>query len=247
MYAYGYHAAISMRRKSVHRARRAFLLVLGLAIIGMIWSAELVARAGYGPAWLQFLFAASSPTGGLHVGLVAGHRGNDPGTVCDDGLTEVEVNTQIAELTAERLRSQGIRVDVLNEFDNRLLLYRADAFVSIHSDSCQSDFSGFKVAAPEGGSAASRRLADCLWDRYEAASGLPRHPSTITKDMTRYHAFRKLAPFTPAAIIELGFLGTDRSLLVEQPQRLADGVAAGILCFLVPETPQPDATTEEPQ
>lgn len=236
-----------MRRKSVHRARRAFLLVLGLALIASIWSAEQVARAGYGPAWLQFLFAASGPTGGLHVGLVAGHRGNDSGTACADGLTEVSVNTRVAELTAERLRSQGIRVDVLDEFDSRLLLYSADAFVSIHTDSCQSDFSGFKVAAPDGGSAASRRLAGCLWDRYEAASGLPRHPGTITKDMTRYHAFRKLSPFTPAAIIELGFLGTDRALLVDQPERLAEGVAAGIMCFLVPAPATPGATAEESQ
>jgi N-acetylmuramoyl-L-alanine amidase len=223
-----------MRRKTVHRARRVLLLVIGLAIIATIWSAEQVARAGYGPAWLQFLFAASAPTGGLRVGLVAGHRGNDPGTVCSDGLTEVEVNTRVAELTAARLRSQGMRVDVLDELDARLFFYRGDAFVSIHTDSCQANLSGFKVAPPDGGSAASQRLAECLWNEYEAASGLPRHPSTITRNMTEYHAFRKLAPGTPAAIIELGFLGTDRALLVDEPERLADGVAAGIICFLAP-------------
>ncbi len=156
-----------MRRKTVHRARRGLLLIIGLAIIASVWSAEQVARAGYGPAWLQFLFAATGPTGGLRVGLVAGHRGNDSGTVCPDGLTEVEVNTRIAELTADRLRSQGMRVDVLDELDARLFFYRADAFVSIHTDSCQANLSGFKVAPPDGGSAASRRLAECLWDEYE--------------------------------------------------------------------------------
>ena len=229
-----------MRHKSVRRARRVLLLILGLAIIGSIWSAEQVARAGYGPTWLQFLFGASGPTGGLRVGLVAGHRGNDSGTACDDGLTEVEVNTKIAELVAARLRNQGMRVDVLDEFDSRLLLYHADAFLSIHTDSCQADFSGFKVTAPEGGSAASERLADCLWEQYEAASGLLRHPSTITNNMTRYHAFRKLAPSTPAAIIELGFLGTDRDLLLGEPERLADGIAAGITCFLAPSSRRPN-------
>lgn len=230
-----------MRRKSVLRARRVLLITIGLAIIVSIWSADQVARAGYGPAWLQFLFAASGPTGGLRVGLVAGHRGNDSGTACPDGLTEVEVNTRIAGLTAERLRRQGMRVDVLDELDARLFLYRADAFVSIHTDSCQANLSGFKVAPPDGGSPASQRLAECLWDEYEAASGLPRHPTTITRDMTEYHAFRKLAPGTPAAIIELGFLGTDRALLVDEPERLADGVAAGVLCFLTPAT-----ATQEP-
>lgn len=230
-----------MRRKTVQRARRALLLILGLAIIASVWSAEQVTRAGHGPAWLQFLFSAAGPTGGLRVGLIAGHRGNDSGTACADGLTEVEVNTRIAELTAARLRNQGMRVEILDEMDSRLFFYRADAFVSIHTDSCQAAFSGFKVAAPADGSAASQRLAACLWDEYEAASGLPRHPSTITRDMTEYHAFRKLAPGTPAAIIELGFLGTDRALLVDEPERLADGVAAGIICFLTPAT-----ATQEP-
>jgi N-acetylmuramoyl-L-alanine amidase len=228
-----------MRRKTVHRARRVMLMVLGLAVIGSIWSAQELTRAGLGPDWLQFLLAASAPTGGLHVALVSGHRGNDAGTVCADGLTEAEVNATIAEQVADLLQKQGIRVDVLDEFDARLPGYLADAFVSIHIDSCQSDFSGFKVAPPDNGSEASQRLAECLWTQYEAATGLARHPSTITNNMTEYHAFRKISPLTPAAIIELGFLGTDRALLTDEPERAAKGVADGITCFLMPPTQEP--------
>ncbi len=172
------------------------LLIIGLAIIASVWSAEQVARAGYGPAWLQFLFAATGPTGGLRVGLVAGHRGNDSGTVCPDGLTEVEVNTRIAELTADRLRSQGMRGCAGRTGCPAVLLSRGR--FRLHPHGLLPGQSERLQGCPAGRrSAASRRLAECLWDEYEAASGLPRHPTTITRDMTEYHAFRKLAPGTP--------------------------------------------------
>ena len=50
--------------------------------------------------------------------------------------------------------------------------------------------------------------------------------------MTDYHAFRLLAPGTPAIILETGFMYQDRSLLTQQPELPAQGVVDGILCFL---------------
>lgn len=220
------------------------LLVLAVVLFAGIWLTEQVASRGIGPSWLQFLFAASESTGGLRVGLIAGHKGNDSGAVCDDGLTEAEVNLKVAELTAERLQRQGVQVDILDEFDGKLRGYKAAALVSIHSDSCQVDFTGFKVANQSGGSAASERLTECLWTNYEQATGLDRHMTTITRDMTNYHAFREIAFSTPAAIIELGFMNADRPIIADQPERAADGVANGILCFFAP-TPTPDATTTQ--
>lgn len=171
---------------------------------------------------------------GRRVGLVAGHSGYDSGAVCPDGLTEVEVNQDIAERTAARLRRMGAQVDLLQEFDPRLAGYRADVFVSIHADTCERDYSGFKVARVEHSALpeAEDRLVDCLWQQYEAATGLARHPDTITFDMREYHAFGEIDPQTPGAIIEVGFLGGDRWLLTKQPDRVAKGVADGILCFL---------------
>ena len=67
---------------------------------------------------------------------------------------------------------------------------------------------------------------------YPAATGQPHHPNTVTHNMTEYHAFRKIDPETPAAIIELGFLGGDRELLASHPEQAAKGVADSILCFL---------------
>lgn len=224
-----------MRRKATKRKQGWLLFLLAFIILGGIWVAEQIAEAGVGPDWFQALLGVSAPAGGAQVGLIAGHQGYDPGTVCDDGLTETEVNQAVAAQVAARLRGQGVRVDVLNEYDRRLRGYRADALVSIHADSCTVQLSGFKVAPPSGGSPAAERLAACLWTRYEAATGLPRHPDTITRDMTHYHAFREISPYTPAAIIEIGFLGGDRDFLTVQSNQVAKGIADGVLCFLVPE------------
>jgi hypothetical protein len=67
--------------------------------------------------------------------------------------------------------------------------------------------------------------------------------------MTEYHAFRKVAPTTPAAILELGFLGGDRELLTDNAEVAAQGVAESIRCFLdraePAPTPSASATPEE--
>jgi len=228
------------RKKRPQSSRTVPLLVLAIVILSGIWVAEQMSAQGLGPSWLQTLFEAVEPVHGLRVGLIAGHSGSDSGAVCPDGLTEAEVNLRVAELVAEGLGRRGMRAEVLEEFDRRLSGYRADALVSIHSDSCQVDFSGFKVANQEGGSEASVRLTTCLWDEYEAVTGLNRHPTTITLDMTRYHAFREIASSTPASIIELGFMNADRRLLTWQPERAARCIVNGILCFLAPPaTPAP--------
>lgn len=222
-----------MRRKTQTRARNLSLLVITVVILGGIWAADQLTRAGLGPAWIAALWAESD-VDSARIGLLAGHSGNDSGAVCPDGLTEAEVNAQVAALAAEKLRARGFHVDILDEYDSVLGDYKAAVFVSIHSDSCEVPFSGFKVARYEWGSAASENLVQCLWDRYGTETGLFPHTDTITFDMTRYHAFREIAASTPAAIIELGFLNADRGLLVEQPERAAAGVVSGILCFLEP-------------
>ncbi len=218
------------------QVQRLLLLVIVLvaATIGFAtWSS---ARGGDGPAWLRFIFGPAQTLAGRRIGIVAGHSGNDSGAVCPDGLTEASVNAAVADVVVRDLRARGAQVDLLAEFDPRLRGYAADAFVSIHADSCGVDLSGFKVAgleaspslSPQGGAGG---LVDCLWTRYETATGLARHPDTITYDMRDYHAFREIAADTPAAIIEIGFLKTDRELLTKHPERAAAGVVAGIECF----------------
>ena len=225
-----------MRIHLVQRARWVLLGVIVLCVVAGIALSWQNARAGNGPGWLSRLAGPPQVLAGRHIGIVAGHSGNDSGTVCIDGLTEASVNRSIAELVVHELTLYGATVDSLLEFDERLLGYQADVFVSIHSDSCQAskEMSGFKVASLEGGSEESGALASCLWKSYAAATGLRPNPNTVTRDMTDYHSFREIAPSTPAAIIETGFLNADRSLLTEHPDRPAHGIVDGIRCFLLP-------------
>ena len=149
------------------------------------------------------------------IGLVAGHWGNDSGSVCADGLTEESVNLKIATLTKELLNNEGYDVDLLKEFDPRLTEYKALVLVSIHNDSCDyinDQATGFKVAAAEASPHPDRaaRLTSCLSQRYAAITGLAFHYNTVTNDMTDYHAFREIHADTTAAIIETGFLNLDK-------------------------------------
>lgn len=181
--------------------------------------------------------ATMTPAARVRIGIVAGHWGSDSGAVCPDGLTEEKVNLRIATLVQQYLLEEGFEVDLLQEFDSRLMLYQALALVSIHNDSCQwfgTHATGFKVAAAAASAFPEKasRLTACLIDRYGTTTGLQYHPNTITPDMTSYHAFNEVHVNTTAAIIETGFLNLDRQILTEQPDLVARGVTAGILCYI---------------
>ena len=175
------------------------------------------------------------------IGIVAGHWGSDSGAVCKDGLTEQEVNLNIASLVQKNLSSYGYQVDLLKEFDSRLTNYRALALVSIHADSCDyinEQATGFKVAAsmnnknPEKTAA----LTACIKNYYTQVTGLHQHSTSITPDMSGYHAFDEINPETPATIIETGFLNLDRQILTHNPGLIAKGISDGILCYLGKES-----------
>jgi N-acetylmuramoyl-L-alanine amidase len=197
-----------------------------------------------------------TPQPQIRIGIVAGHSGNDSGAVCHDGngevtLTEADVNLEIAALVQEQLTQRGYEVDLLREFDTRLNGYRALAIVSIHNDSCEyvnDEATGFKVAAALNTNDLNRanRLTACLVDRYQGITNMTFHAGSITGDMREYHAFREIDPSTVAAIIETGFLNLDREMLTKHTDRVAAGVAEGILCFANNEninpTPIPSLT-----
>jgi N-acetylmuramoyl-L-alanine amidase len=185
--------------------------------------------------------AILSPTPAIpRVGIIAGHTGSDPGAVCPDGLQEVAVNSEIARRVVAQLQERGWQVDLLEEFDERLIGYRADAILSIHADSCTyPGKSGFKVARAESSyiPGAEDDLVNCISRHYQEVTGLPFDANTITYDMTRYHAYYEIDRDTPAAIIETGFLLDDRELLVEQPGLVARGIVNGLVCFVEEEGP----------
>ena len=247
-------------------ARRGFVWVLiGLAVALLLvalfqnrasWLSALSARPIAPQSPQQTALSGTNPisptlpdtaSGGVNdwqnrVGIVSGHRGNDSGTVCSDGLTEAQVNFDAATRTASILRAQGYTVDVLGEFDEQLKGYRALALLSIHADSCDyiNDLTtGYKVARflysaiPEQ----EDKLVACVSSRYKKATGLQFHRTTVTHNMLEYHAFREIDPKTPGAIIELGFMYKDRNVLVGRKDAVGQGVANGLLCFLRNEAP----------
>lgn len=181
------------------------------------------------------------------IGIVSGHWGNDSGSVCLDGLTEVDVNQKISSLVQKFLVEKGYDVDLLKEFDLQLSGYKASVLVSIHADSCDyinADATGFKVAAAMANPHPERatRLTACLRSRYTAITGQPLHSTSVTMDMTDYHAFDEIDLNTTAAIIETGFLNLDRNFLTEKPEVAAQGIVDGILCYINNEsisTPTP--------
>jgi len=182
------------------------------------------------------LTANGTPLPTVRIGIVAGHMGNDSGEVCANGTTEAAANLKIATLVQQKLTALGFETDLLEEFDPRLQSYRAAALISIHNDSCDyvnDQATGFKVAAAMSASDANlaNRLAVCMRDRYQRTTGMPWH-SSLTNDMTLYHAFDEISPYTTAAIIETGFLNLDYKILTEQPDLVATGIVNGILCFV---------------
>lgn len=194
-----------------------------------------------------------TPNWARRIGIVSGHRGpqNDPGAVCPDGLTEAEINFNVATRVVQNLQSRGYTVDLLDEFDPRLDNYQASALVSIHSNTCQ-DFgervSGFLIstaAVRAGVTGADDQLVACVARTYAAASGLERRTG-LTIDMTDYHTFREINTLTPAAIIELGFMLADRDVIAGQPDVLAAGITDGILCFLEPQSQAAVEATPSP-
>ena len=228
------------RQQQVERFQRRLLLLL-LAVIAVIglatWAGGQRSQAErWLGDWLN-MPGATSAASGRRIGIVVGHKDFDSGAICEDGLSEGATVAKIAERVADRLRRLGAEVDLLSEYDDRLNGYQADALVSIHADSC-IDRSGYKAARSDTSVIpdVEDRLLGCLMQNYSESTGLDFDSNSITVDMTEYHAFKRVASQTPAAIIEVGFLGGDAGIIVRQPDLPARGIANGIVCFLEEQT-----------
>jgi N-acetylmuramoyl-L-alanine amidase len=155
------------------------------------------------------------------------------------GYSEAAVMYDIGVLVKEYLENEGVEVDLLP-----VLLpvdYKADAFISLHADgSPDASISGFKIASARTDfSGRSVRLKEQLDTTYAAATGF-REDGAITRRMTGYYAFNwrrydhAVHPQTPAIILETGFLSniSDRTFLIESREKVARGIADGVLAFL---------------
>ncbi len=183
------------------------------------------------------------PATPARIGIVSGHYGHDSGAVCEDGWTEAEANLRIASLVVQKLKERGYTVDLLEEFDDRLQQYKGLLLVSIHNDSCDyinETATGFKVAAQSAYPEKAERLEKCMVHRYQTMTDMFFHVNSVTPDMTSYHTFNEIHTDTTAAIIETGFMNRDEAILRNQPELVADGIVAGIECYIhkenVPDT-----------
>ena len=97
--------------------------------------------------------ALPTPNWARKIGIVSGHRGNDSGAVCPDGLTEASINLSVAELVVQNLRGWAIRSICWTSSTRAFNDYQAATLLSIHSNTCQNfgeAVNGFIVAACGG-------------------------------------------------------------------------------------------------
>ncbi len=187
--------------------------------------------------------------GPWHVGIQAGHWNIDG--LPDElerlrtdtgasyrGIQEVDVNLAIARRVAADLARAGVTVDLLPATIPPG--YQADAFVAVHADGGWPSERGFKVSAPWRSSEASRLLRRSIESAYAELSGVPDDRYGVTYNMRGYYAFswyrfdHAVAPSTPCAIIETGYLtsAADRRIIVDDPEAPARAITAGIIQYL---------------
>lgn len=168
------------------------------------------------------------------------------------GLSEVNLNLDVARRVVPLLEAAGVAVDLLPATVPPS--YDADAFVSIHADGSTSARSrGFKIATPWRTSRAAQHLRDALDAEYGAATGLPRD-GAITMNMRGYYAFNfrrhthAVARTTPAVILEMGFItnASDRAYLTGRQDTVARAIAAGVLRYLRERDPNDGAALLPP-
>ena len=155
------------------------------------------------------------------------------------GYTEVDTTMAIAERMKTMLQAQGIAVDILPTTIPEG--YLADVFIALHCDGDGvGELSGFKMAIGSRRSTFDSKLMLAVKDSYAKATGLGYDAEHVSRGMTGYYPFNwsryqhAASPFTPATIIELGFLSNDddRDLLVGHPDELATALVNGIFNFL---------------
>ena len=209
------------------------------------WATWVGVGSGVGSTVGVGVGSGSGSASSVGAGVGVGPWESDTGARCPDGLTEVDINLDVAQRVVYSLLTLGYQADLLKEFDPRLEGYQADALVSIHADSCEAypdatpPASGFKVASVEDSLAPEEeeRLVACLAQCYAARTGMYFHATSITYDMIHYHNFYEIDGQTPGAIIETGFMHRDREMLTQRPDLVSQGIVDGIVCFIEREMP----------
>lgn len=201
------------------------------------------------PPCTPYELSASPPK--YFVILDYGHGGFDCGaTGTDTGVKESDLNLLIGERTARALEDRGCFVlrtrtgaDALGSTKRDDMARRgailcsegADCTVSIH----MNKFADRRVRGPmcyfQAGAEDGKALAGCVIDALCGELGLdPRPANPGNNYVTRI-------PSVPSVLVECGFLSNpEDERLLQDPdyqQRVADGIAEGVMAFLQKEDP----------
>jgi len=199
---------------------------------------------------LAFLHSWTRPDGPAKVGIQVGHWKNDEVPeelknlrnntgASGGGMSEWEVNYAIAELIAQKLKVQGVTVDILPttiEPD-----YWADVFIAIHADGSEDrSKSGYKFASPWRDFTGNAELLVELLNSYYGDQVDMDYDPNISRNMRGYYAFawwrydHSIHPMTTAAIAETGFLTNayDREIIIDQPDISATAISEAIIDYL---------------
>ena len=179
-----------------------------------------------------------------------GHGGQDTGAVGAGGVTEKALNLEIAQHLRAELERRGAIVFLTRDSDTFLPLperpqfaarHHADYFVSIHCEAWNNEPSQVAQKSEGTGTAVyfhgqnlkQRQLAQSISLGIGQATALP--PSKVVSDAMRFvtgFAVLREAQM-PAALVECGYLnnslGLKRLQDPRQQQRLAEGIAAGLV------------------
>lgn len=227
------------RRRRRKRLLRALIITL-LVILGILLVLFVLQLKGFlGNSAETVMFEIPWDLGKPEIVLDAGHGGKDQGTSYGEVL-EKDINLEIAKKTEAILKKSGYQVKLTREDDTFINIHeRADyanqknakVFVSIHCNSLEEgQADGIETFYAESKEEDSQALAQAIQTKAsEQTKALDRGAKTADYVVVKETKM-------PAALIEVGFLSdaNERELLqaAEYQEKLAEGIAAGILEYL---------------
>jgi N-acetylmuramoyl-L-alanine amidase len=198
----------------------------------------------------------------VHVVLDPGHGGTEIGAVASNGVREKDVNLTLAQAVADKLRAQGITVQLTREGDYRLpIVTRAEIvntlhpklFISIHHNGGGAPVHAgpgtevfFQKASPE-----SKRLAGLVWQDVFAAL-TPFDVKWIggtdagaiyrsDRDGTDFYGVLRRTEGVPAALAEVAYLSNppEAEFIVRDDFRAAaaSGIANAVVRYFATNDP----------
>ncbi|MCM1025090.1 MAG: N-acetylmuramoyl-L-alanine amidase [Roseburia sp.] len=180
------------------------------------------------------------------VAIDPGHGGEDEGC-SGDGVQEKDINLEVAQRLAVRLRDMGFDVILTREDGEKEISLKervdlaeekgADIFVSIHQNASEKAVSSAKGIETWycGRDRDCRRLAQLI---HKGALGKTKARERELQESRELYVIRETS--MPACLIETGFLtnAEERKQLcdADYQEKLAEGIAEGIYYYFYPKT-----------